>query len=88
MEPKTQTYYLVEIGSADLYFERLEDAAEFFAKIAKAPIKNIQRTYEKGETLHFIGTEATDISMKQETLVVYPNKKAASFAVADKKEEE
>lgn len=84
MEPTTKTYYIVEIGGADLYFERLEEAADFFAKVAKAPIKNIGHTYENGKSLYYTDTSGSiKISMKQETLTVYPSRKAANFASKD-----
>jgi len=85
-DPITKTYYIVHIGNADLYFETLEQASDFFAKIARAPIKNINYSYEGGKRVEYFQEGQIGISLQQETLTVFPSLEAAKFEVRDHNE--
>lgn len=79
IDKQTKSYFIVEIGGADFYFENLQQASEFFSKIVGSPAKKINQLgygsnafyYEDGKPLP---------SMKQSIIEVYPNRKAAEFA--------
>ena len=84
-EPKQQTIYTVEIGSVDLHFQDLQEASEFFAKIVETPFMKIER---KGWSGDYIPSEKkTQVSMKQETVNLFPSEEAYEFAQSKKKED-
>ena len=87
MEKETKTYFVVEIGGADLYFEKLNDASEFFAKIVGSNAEKIG-SIGYGPSYHFKSGKHHP-TMKQEVIDVYPSRKAAEFEQSqnDKKEE-
>jgi hypothetical protein len=88
MEPKRETLYVVEVGSADFHFEKLQDAADFFSMITKAPIKHVVSTYENGKSLSYLDQDhPIRVSMKQESITIYPSLKAAKFAANDNSKE-
>lgn len=77
IEPNKKIVYIVEIGSADFYFDTLQQASEFFATIVKVPVINVEHDYSRG---YWLSDKKLNISMKQETILLYPNKKALDFA--------
>lgn len=80
MDKQTKTFFVVEIGTADFYFEKLEQASEFFRQVVNAPIRNIDALgYGEGRYAFDSGGKIR-LSMKQETLDFYPSKEAAEFA--------
>jgi hypothetical protein len=87
-EPKTQTIFTVEIGDVDIHFAELPKAAEFFAKIVEAPLMKIKREWGGGREC-FIATEKKiQISMKQQTVDIYPNEEAYEFSKRKNKDKE
>lgn len=87
MEKQTKTLFVVEIGSASLYFDNLGHASEFFAKLVSSPLRKIGRlgygvdsySYEDGKYMP---------TLKQEVLSIYPNRKSAEFAKHSDEENE
>lgn len=82
-EPKQQTIFVVEIGNVDLYFDNLQKASEFFAKIVEAPFMKIEREGWNGD--YFVTDKKEKVSMKTETINLYPNQEAVEFAKAKNK---
>jgi hypothetical protein len=87
-EPKTQTIFTVEIGGVDIHFEDLTKAAEFFAKIVEAPLMKIKREWGGGRECFIAVEKKTQISMKQETVDIYPSEEAYEFSKRKKKDKE
>jgi len=79
METKKITYFIVEIGGADFYFEKLQDASDFFAKLASTNAEKIGRLgYGKDSYNYRDGKHMP--TMKQDVLEVYETEKSARFA--------
>jgi len=74
-----KTFFVVEIGSADFYFDKLHEASEFFAKIVSSTARSMGRLGYGSDAYHFEEGKPMP-SMKQEILDVYPTRKAAEFA--------
>lgn len=87
MDSEKKTYFIVEIGGADFYFEKLSEASEFFAKLASTTAEKIDRLGYGSDAYYYKGGHHTP-SMKQEEMNVYPNKKAAEFAKHNEDENE
>lgn len=79
MEPQKKTYYVVEIGGADLYFDNLQKASDFFAKIVQSGAEKISSLGYGSDAYHYKHGVHTPL-LKQEILDVYPTEKAARFA--------
>jgi hypothetical protein len=79
MEKHTITYFIVEIGGADFYFEKLQDASDFFAKLVSSTGEKIGRL-GYGDNAYYYKEGKHTPKMSQETMDVYQTKKAAEFA--------
>lgn len=79
IEKTTKTFFIVEIGGADLYFEKLEEASNFFGKLVGANAHKVGRLGYGDNSYHFQDGKHFP-SMKQETIDIYPTRKAAEFA--------
>jgi hypothetical protein len=85
-EPKQIIIYTVEIGGVNLSFQDLKGASEFFAKIVEAPFMKIKR---EGWSEDYIPSESKmKVSMKQETINLYPNEEAYNFVKSKKNKNE
>ena len=83
MEKITKTYFIVEIGGADFYFEKLQDASDFFAKLVSSTGEKIAQLGYSSPRYYYKDGRHTP-KMTQETIDVYETKKAAEFAKHEK----
>lgn len=79
MEKETKTYFIVEIGGADFYFEKLQDASDFFAKLVSTNAEKIDAEGYGANAFHYKNGKHHP-TMKQEVMDIYPTLKAARFA--------
>lgn len=79
MEPTTKVYFVVEIGGADFYFDKLPEAAAFFEKLASTNAQKMGHL-GYGSSAYNYPEGKHRLEMKQETIILYPNRKAAEFA--------
>lgn len=85
MEKQTKTYYVVEIGGADLYFADIQKASDFFAKVVGSGAVDMGSVGYNKDYAYVRGTPT--VSMKTEVVGLYQTEKAARFAVSEKEKE-
>ena len=85
MEKTNKTYFIVEIGGAYFYFEKLQEASDFFAKLVGSTGERINRLGYGDNSYYYKDGKHTP-KMSQETIDVYLTKKAAEFAKHEKEE--
>lgn len=79
MEKQTKTYFVVEIGGANFYFEKLQEATDLFAKMVETKAIDIGRI-GYGEAAYYYIDSGHKPEMRQITFEIYQSREAAEFA--------